>query len=169
MTTVSAKPSIVKNTAFLYVRMFFTMLVSLFTSRVIINALGVEDYGVYNVVGGFVVMFNVVCTGLASTTQRFITFDLGKGNENELNKTFSSCVIIYTMMSAVIFILAESFGLWFLNTQMTIPQGRENAAQWVFQLSLLTLIINLISVPYNSLIIAYERMKAFAYISISTV
>ena len=160
------KTSIVKNTAFLYIRMLFTMLVSLFTSRVVLNALGVEDYGVYNVVGGFVTMFNVVCTGLASTTQRFITFDLGKGNLKELNKTFSSCVIIYTFMSILIFLLAESIGIWFLESKMKIPEEREYAANWVFQLSLLTLIINLISVPYNSLIIAYERMKAFAYISI---
>lgn len=160
------KISIVKNTAFLYVRMLFTMLVSLFTSRVVLNALGIDDYGIYNVVGGFVTMFNVVCTGLASTTQRFITFDLGKGNEKELNKTFSSCVIIYTFMSILIFLLAESVGIWFLDSKMKVPEGREYAANWVFQLSLLTLIINLISVPYNSLIIAYERMKAFAYISI---
>lgn len=157
---------IAKNTVALYFRMLLTMAVGLFTSRVILDSLGVEDYGIYNLVGGFVAMFEIVRAGLLSATQRFITYDLGKGNIQELNKTFSTCVIIFIFISALIVLLAELIGIWFIDNKLAIPSGRINAAHWVFQLSLLTLIISLISYPYNALIIAHERMKAFAYISI---
>ena len=146
--------------------MIFMMVIGLFTSRVILDSLGVEDYGIYNVVGGFVTMFNVFCSGLSSATQRFITYDLGRGDEKELNKTFSTCIIIYLMIAAVILLLSEIGGIWFLENKMTIPQERLIAARWTFQLSLLTLIIGLISTPYNALIVSHEKMKAFAYISI---
>ena len=166
MPTGKTKPSIAKNAAFLYLRMLLTMFVSLYTSRVVLNALGFEDYGIYNVVGGFVVMFNVVCTGLASTTQRFITYEIGQGDRYKLNRTFSSCVIIYASLSLVIIILAETLGLWFFENKMVVPVERHSAAQWAYQFALLTLVVNLVSIPYNALIIAYERMQAFAYISI---
>ncbi|WP_333559359.1 MATE family efflux transporter [Phocaeicola coprophilus] len=158
--------SIIKNTLFLYLRMLFIMIVSLFTSRVVLNALGVNDYGIYNVVGGFISMFNVFCAGLSTTTQRFITYDLGKGDAKELTRTFSSCVIIYIFISIIIIIIAEIGGMWFLENKMTIPADRFHAAKYVYQISLLTLVINLISIPYNALIISHEKMKAFAYISI---
>lgn len=158
--------SIAKNTFFLYVRMLFTMFVSLFTSRIILNALGFEDYGIYNVVGGFVTMFNVFCAGLSTTTQRFLNYNLGVGDSKKLQLIFSSCVHIYIIISILIIILSEIAGIWFLENQMSIPFDRIYAAKWVFQFALFSLILNLISVPYNALIIAHEEMKAFAYISI---
>lgn len=157
---------IAKNTLLLYVRMLFLMLISLYTSRVILATLGVTDYGIYNVVGGFVSMFSILRSGLTSATQRFITFDLGKGNIVELRKTFSTTVIIYCIISFIIFVVAECIGTWFLSNKLNIPADRMYAAFWVFQISLLTLIINLISTPYNALIIAHEKMVAFAYMSI---
>lgn len=146
--------------------MLLTLFVGLFTSRIVLNSLGVEDYGIYNVVGGFVSMFQILSSGLSSATQRFITFDLGKGDMKELNRTFSSCVIIYMIIASVVFLVAEIAGIWFLDHKMVIPEERMTAAYWTFQLSLLTLLIGLISTPYNALLISHERMKTFAYISI---
>lgn len=157
---------IAKNTLLLYVRMLFMMAVSLYTSRVILHTLGVEDFGIYNVVGGVVAMFSVISGSLSSAISRFITYELGKGDKEKLIRIFSSSVTIQIALGLIIGILAESVGIWFLNTQMTIPVSRMYAANWVFQLSILTFIINLISVPYNAAIIAHERMSAFAYISI---
>ena len=157
---------IAKNTIALYFRMIITMIVGLFTSRVILDSLGVQDYGIYNLVGGFVTMFNVFRAGLISATQRFITFDLGKGDMNGLRSTFSTSMIIFIMLSFIIVMIAEAGGIWFIENKLTIPAERMTAAHWVFQFSLVTLILNLVSFPYNALIIAHERMKAFAYISI---
>lgn len=157
---------IAKNTIFLYFRMLFLLGVGLFTSRVVLSSLGAQDYGIYNVVGGFISMFTIFNAGLTSATQRFITFDLGKGNLNELRDTFSTCVIIYMMIALVILVVAEVGGVWFLENKLTIPTDRLYAARWVFQLSLITLIIGLVSTPYNALIVSYERMGAFAWISI---
>ena len=157
---------IAKNTLMLYVRMLFGMLVSLYTSRVVLNTLGVEDYGIYNVVGGFVAMFSIISSSLSASVSRFLTFELGKGDKKRLKEIFSTSLLIHAVLAGVIFILAESIGVWFLNTQMTIPKERLEAANWVLQCSIFTFIINLISIPYNALIIAYERMKVFAYISI---
>lgn len=157
---------IARNTLLLYFRMFITMAVGLFTSRVILDSLGVEDYGIYNLVGGFVTMFNVFRAGLISSTQRFITFDLGKGDMNELRSTFSTSLIIFLFISCVIVVIAEGIAPWFIQNKLTIPESRMTAAMWVFQFSLITLILNLISSPYNALIIAHEKMGAFAYISI---
>ena len=157
---------IAKNTLLLYVRMLFLMLVSLYTSRVILNALGVEDYGIYNVVGGVVAMFSVLSGSLNAAISRFLTFELGKGDGEKLNKVFSSSVTIQGGIALVIILLAETVGLWFLNEKMVIPENRMVAANWCFQFSIITFVINLISVPYNATIIAHERMSAFAYISI---
>lgn len=157
---------IARNTLLLYFRMFITMAVGLFTSRVILDSLGVEDYGIYNLVGGFVTMFNVFRAGLISSTQRFITFDLGKGDMNELRSTFSTSLIIFLFISCVIVVIAEGIAPWFIQNKLTILESRMTAAMWVFQFSLITLILNLISSPYNALIIAHEKMGAFAYISI---
>lgn len=157
---------IAKNTIFLYFRMLFLLGVGLFTSRVVLSSLGAQDYGIYNVVGGFISMFTIFNAGLTSATQRFITFDLGKGNLKELRDTFSTCVIIYMMIALVILVVAEVGGVWFLENKLTIPTDRIYAARWVFQLSLITLIIGLVSTPYNALIVSYERMGAFAWISI---
>ena len=157
---------IAKNTLLLYFRMLFMMVVSLYTSRVILNALGVEDFGIYNVVGGVVAMFTVISGSLSAAISRFITYELGKGDQSKLNKIFSASVTIQLLLSLIIVVLIESVGVWFLNAKMTIPADRVTAANWVLQFSIITFVINLISVPYNAAIIAHERMSAFAYISI---
>lgn len=157
---------IAKNTLLLYCRMLFLMAVSLYTSRVVLNALGVEDFGIYNVVGGIVAMFTVLSGSLSAAISRFITYELGKGNPENLNKIFSSAVTIQLGLASIIILLAETIGIWFLNVKMNIPEVRMEAANWVFQFSILTFAINLISVPYNACIIAHEKMSAFAYISI---
>lgn len=144
------------------------MLVTLYTSRIILNVLGVQDYGIYNVVGGVVAMFGVISGALSSAISRFITFELGKGtyNDDRLNKIFSSSVNIQFGISLCVFLIGEVVGLWFINSKMNIPAERLEAANWVLQCSLLAFCVNLISVPYNACIIAHERMKAFAYVSI---
>lgn len=157
---------IAKNTLMLYFRMLFLMVVSLYTSRVVLNALGVEDFGIYNVVGGVVAMFSMLSGSLSAAITRFITYELGTGNRENLKKIFSSAVTIQIGLAIVIILLAEAAGIWFLNVKMNIPETRMTAANWVFQFSILTFAINLISVPYNASIIAHERMSAFAYISI---
>ena len=157
---------IAKNTLMLYVRMLFTMAVSLFTSRVILNTLGVEDYGIQNVVGGFVAMFSVLSGSMSSAISRFITFELGRGEIHRLKTVFSTGVNIQLGMSLLVIIVAEAIGVWFLNCKMNIPAERMVAANWVFQCSILTFVLNLLSVPYNASIIAHEKMSAFAYISV---
>lgn len=157
---------IAKNTLLLYFRMLFLMLVSLYTSRVILNALGVEDYGIYNVVGGVVTMFSMLSGSLSAAISRFLTFELGRGDYKKLHKIFSSSVTIQIAIVLVIMVLAETIGLWFLNEKMVIPSERLTAANWCYQFSIITFAISLISVPYNAAIIAHERMSAFAYISI---
>ncbi|OKZ21174.1 MAG: hypothetical protein BHV77_08760 [Bacteroides sp. 43_108] len=167
MENVSANNKrIAKNTLLLYFRMLLTMAVSLYTSRVVLSTLGVEDYGIYNVVGGIVAMFSVISGSLSAAISRFITYELGKGDKKALERIFSSAVTIQLTLGIIILILAEAIGVWFLNAKMNIPESRMYAANWVFQLSTITFIINLISVPYNAAIIAHERMSAFAYISI---
>lgn len=157
---------IAKNTLLLYVRMLVMMLISLYTSRVNLNALGVVDYGIYNVVGGVVAMFSIISGSLSASISRFITYELGKGDNDRLRKIFSTSVNIQLGLSFLIVLLAETVGVWFLNVKMNIPDSRIIAANWVFQFSIFTFVVNLISVPYNALIIAHERMSAFAYISI---
>ena len=164
--TTENNKRIAKNTLLLYFRMLFLMAVSLYTSRVVLNALGVEDFGIYNVVGGVVAMFSVLSGSLSTAISRFITYELGKGNKENLNKIFSSAVTIQFGLAGIIILLAETIGIWFLNIKMNIPEVRMEAANWVFQFSILTFAINLISVPYNASIIAHEKMSAFAYISI---
>lgn len=157
---------IAKNTLMLYVRMLFGMLVSLYTSRVVLQALGVEDYGIYNVVGGVVAMFSMISNSLSSSVGRFLTFELGKGDMEGLKKVFSTSLSIHVALVLVIVLLSETLGLWFLNTHMTIPENRLYAANWVFQASVLTFVINLLSVPFSASIVSHERMSAFAYIGI---
>ena len=157
---------IAKNTLLLYVRMFFMMGIALYTSRVVLNTLGVEDYGIYNVVGGLVSMFGLLNGSMSSATQRYITFELGKGDGKGLNKIFSLALQIHVLIAVVTVLLIESVGLWFLYNKMTIPPDRMTAAFWVLQASALTFVFSIMSVPYNADIIAHERMSAFAYISI---
>ena len=157
---------IAKNTIILYGRMFLMMVISLYTSRVILNALGVEDYGVNNVVAGFVSMFSIVTASLTTAISRFITIEIGKGDEKQLNKIFCTSINVQLMLICFLLILMETFGLWFLNNKLIIPDDRILAANWVYQLSVFSFIINLLSVPYNALIVAHEKMSAFAYISL---
>jgi O-antigen/teichoic acid export membrane protein len=160
---------IAKNTLMLYFRMILTMLVSLYTSRVVLNTLGVEDFGIYNVVGGFVTMFGFLNSAMASATQRFLAFEIGKGDHEQLRNVFSMSINIHFFIVFIILILAETIGLWFVNTQLTIPTGRMGAAQWVYQFSILAMMVNMVSVPYNAMIIAHERMNVFAWVSIAEV
>lgn len=166
MTESSSTSRIAKNTLLLYFRMLLTMGVSLYTSRVILNALGVEDYGIYNVVGGVVAMFGILSGSLSAAISRFITFELGKGDIDKLKRIFCTSVNIQVILIAIITILMETIGIWFLNNKMEIPEERLVAANWVFQFSVVTFALNLLSVPYNAVIIAHEKMSAFAYISI---
>ena len=142
------------------------MVISLYTSRVILKVLGVEDYGIYNVVGGLVAMFSMISASLSSAISRFITYEIGAGNKERLRDVFSSSVTIQIIIAIVFIMVAETLGLWFLNNKMVIPDNRVSAANWCYQLSILAFSLNLISVPYNATIIAYERMSVFAYISI---
>lgn len=157
---------ITKNTILLYFRTILIMLITLYTSRVILNALGVEDYGIYNVVGGVVAMFSLLSGSLSNAISRFITFELGRGDIRRLSVIFSTSVNIQLGLSLLIMVLGSAVGGWFLNTQMDIPDGRMMAANWVLYCSLLMFCVNLISIPYNACIIAHERMAAFAYVSI---
>ncbi len=157
---------IAKNTAMLYFRMLFTMAVSLYTSRIVLNTLGVEDFGIYNVVGGVVLMFSFLNNAMSSGTQRFLSFELGKKDYEQLKKVFSMSINIHATIAILILLLAETIGLWFLNTQLTIPEERMVAANWVYQFSILAFLVTIMSVPYNASIISHERMNIFAYVSI---
>lgn len=155
-----------KNTILLYFRMIVLMIISLYTSRVILDALGVTDYGIYNVVGGFVAMFSVLSGTLSAAITRFLTFEIGKGDKSQISKIFSTSINIQLIIAFLIVLVAETFGTWFVFNKMVIPSARLHAAYWVFQLSLITFCVNLLSVPYNATLIAHERMNAFAYISV---
>ena len=157
---------IVKNTLYLYLRMLFLMLVSLYTSRVILDALGVEDYGIYNVVGGFVSMFALISASLTSACSRFLNFELGKGDSERQNIVFSTAVTIQWGLAIIVAVLSEVIGIWYVNKVMVIPPDRLIAANWCFQFSIFNFCMNLIIVPYNASIIAHERMKAFAFVGL---
>lgn len=167
-TSVNNK-RIAKNTIFLYVRMLLGMCVSLYTSRVILDALGAVDYGVYNVVGSIVTMSAFLNGAIATSTQRYITFYLGKNNIHLLRKVFSSSVEIHIILAVIVAFFAETVGLWFFYNKLIIPPERQDIAFWVLQLSILTMIVNIINGPYNSAIIAHERMAVYAYISLGTI
>lgn len=151
---------------FLYIRMVVIMLVQLYTSRVILQTLGVEDYGIYNIVGAVVISLSFITGPLSTATQRFLSFELGKKNTGRIKDIFSMSLIVYGILSIILLIVAETVGLWFLNHKMDIPADRLYAANWVFQCSIITFIINILNIPFNSAIIAYEKMSFYAYISI---
>lgn len=157
---------IAKNSLLLYIRMAFLMVVSLFTSRVILQTLGVDDFGIFNVVGGIVAMFTILSGSLTTAISRFITFELGKNEIEKLKNVFSTSVNIQIGISILVVAAAEIIGLWFLHNKMNIPADRMDAASIVLHCSLGIFILNLLSVPYNAAIIAHERMGAYAYISI---
>ena len=165
-STTNDNKRIAKNTAVLYVRSIIMLLIGLYTSRVVLQVLGVEDFGIYNVVGGVVAMFSMLNAALSSASQRFITFALGKGDDNEIKKVFSTCVSLHFLLGFIVVVLLEIAGVWFLNNKLSIPAERMEAARWVLQFSIATFFVNVISVPYNALITAHEKMSAFAYIGI---
>lgn len=158
--------TLAKNTLFLYVRMLLSMLVSLYTSRVILQYLGVEDYGIYNAVGGVVGMFGIISGSLSTSISRTLSYELGTDNKEKLKKVFSMSINIQVLIIVVIFIIGETVAVWFLNSKMNIPLDRVIAANLILQFSLVTFAFNLISVPYNASLIAHEKMGVFAYVGI---
>lgn len=166
MISVSSNKRLVQNTVLLYMRTIAVMIISIFTSRIILQSLGIEDYGTYNVIGGFVAMFSMLGGTLVTATQRFINVELGKKEGGNPNEVFCTAMGIHIVLAIILLIALETFGLWFLNYKMNIPDGRMFAANVVFQCSILAFLLNIICMPYNAIIIAYERMKAFAYISL---
>ena len=149
----------------MYFRMLFLMFISFYTSRIVLQALGIEDFGIYNVVGGVVVMFTFINTAMTTSTQRYFSYELGLPN-GKLTQIFSACFIIHLWFAILIVILSESIGLWFINAKLHFPKERMVAVNWVYQISVLTCVLNIIRVPYNAAIIAYERMSFYAYIGI---
>lgn len=156
---------IAKNTFILYTRMFFTMGVSLYTSRVVLNTLGIEDYGVYSIVGGIVTLFSFFNGAMTSATQRFLAFDIGKNDLQQLKKTFNATLNIHIAISILVLVLAETVGLWFVNHKLNLPLDRMEAVNWVYQFSVFTFLLGIIQVPYDALIIAREKMDIYAYMS----
>lgn len=157
---------IAKNTVYLYIRTFLVMLIALYTSRVILQTLGVNDYGIFNAVGGVVSMFQIISGSLAAAISRYITFALGKGNMERLRQVFSTSMMVQILIGVAVLILGETLGLWFVNTYMNIPEGRMEAANWVWHCSLFSFVIGLIYVPFNAMIIAHEHMNMYAFLSI---
>lgn len=164
--TTENNKRIAKNTLLLYIRMLFLMIISLYTSRVILQTLGIEDFGIYNVVGGVISMLGFLTSSLGGASSRYITYDLGKGNMAVMKKTFGNILLIHLLLAGFIILIGETLGLWFITTQLQIPEERIEAAFWVYQFSIFSSVFAIISVPYNACIIAHEKMSAFAYISI---
>lgn len=169
MPDISSNKRITKNTLALYLRMIFYTLVGLYSSRIVLEVLGVEDYGIYGVVGGVVAMMGFLNATMSGATSRFITFELGKCNIVRLQETFSSAMIVHGIIAVIVFVVCETVGLWFLNTKMVIPTSKLYAANWVFQLSLVSSMIAITQVPYNASIIAHEKMSVYAYVEILNV
>ena len=153
----------------LYIRMFLTMIVGLYTSRVVLNVLGVEDYGIYGVVGGVVAMLGFLNASMSGATSRFLTFELGRGDQKRLADTFSSALIVHIGIALIVLVISETVGLWFLTHKLVIPSERMTAAHWVFQLSIFSAMLNITQVPYNAAIIAHEKMDIYAYVEILNV
>ena len=166
MAQVSSNKRVAKNTLLLYIRTFVILIVNLYTSRIVLEVLGVEDYGIYNIVGGMVVMFSIISAALSNSITRFITFELGKGNKDKLKQIFSTSVNIQLRLSLIVAIAVEGIGVYFMYAYMQIPEDRLSAAFWVLQCSLLNFIISLVSLPYSAVIIAHERMNIFAYVGL---
>ena len=158
---------IARNTILLYFRMLVMTVIALLTSRVVLNALGTEDYGVYNAVGGAVMLFTFLTTSISSSIGRFMAVEIESGDAVRMHRVFSVGVFVQTVFAAVLVLLAETLGMWFLTDRMMIPDGRMEAARIVLHCSLATLVVDLFAVPFNAAIIAHERMSAFALISVA--
>lgn len=157
---------IVKNSIYLYIRMFFVMAVSLFSVRIVLKALGVVDYGIYNVVGGVVTMLSFLSGSMATSSQRYFSIEIARGDNISLKRIFSLNISLFAIFAVLVIVIAETIGLWFVNSKMTIPENRLLATNIVYQMSILSFVVQLFAIPYNALIIAYERMTAFAWIGI---
>lgn len=166
MDSLSPNQIIAKNATMLYFRMFITMAISFYTSRIVLQALGVSDYGIYNVVGGITVLINVLISSLGGATTRFLTFALGKNDIEYLKTTFSTATIAHIGLALVFIFIAETVGLWFVNSQLVIPDGRMMATNWVYQSSIIAVALGITQTPYSASITSHERMSAFAYIEI---
>lgn len=157
---------IAKNSLFMSIRMVIVLAITLYTSRVILRVLGVEDYGVYNVVAGFVTMFGFFNSSLANGIQRFYNYELGKNGKEGARRVYNMALLIQVLLAIIIVLPTEFFGLWYLHNKMVIPEGRIFAAEWVFQLSLLTFILHILQVPYTAAVMAHERMDFYAVVSV---
>ena len=156
---------IAKNTIFLYLRMIIVMVVNLFAVRIVLKALGTEDYGIYNVVAGVVTMLSCVTNVLMTATQRYYSYSIGEGYTDKLNKIYSASIKICIYLAVLIFFLGETLGLWFVNNYIVIPEERLQAANWLYQMTIVSFILTLLQIPFGSAIIAHERMGYFAAIS----
>jgi hypothetical protein len=163
---ISDNSRIAKNTLLLYLRMLLTLMVSLYASRIILQTLGVSDYGLYNVVGGIVTMFTFLSATLSSGTQRFLSFALGEGDIEKMKSVFSTVSYLHVFIAVIVFVVSEVVGFWLLYHQMQIPEDRMNAAVWVFQFSIITTMVAIIQVPYMSSLIAHEKMDIYAWVSV---
>ena len=157
---------IAKNTLFLYFRMLLIMVVTLYMSRIVLDVLGAEDYGIYNVVGGVVLIFSFLNSTLTSASQRFFSYEIGKEDKKELQNVFRLNTSIFLMLLLGVVFLSEVLGVYFINVQLIIPEERLEVANYVFQFSILSFCASFMTIPFNALIVSYERMNAFAYISI---
>lgn len=166
MSENSSNKRIVKNTIFLYVRMIVVMIVTLFTSRIILNTLGATDYGIYNVVGGIVTIVAFLNSALAGSTSRYLTFALGEGILEKQKKTFGAALNLHICIALLVLIVGETIGLWFFYEKMIIPEDRVSAALWVYQFSIVTTMISFTQVPYNASLIAHEKMSIYAYVGL---
>lgn len=166
MSSTTRNSQVTKNTVLLYLRTFFVMILSLIISRIILNALGEIDFGIYNIVAGIVIFFTFLNSAMTSTTQRFISYELGKNNIEGVNKIFNISLVLHFSIAFIVLILSETIGLWFLYSKVNIPSDRFYIAQWVYQISILTCCFQIIRVPYHAIIIAYEKISLFAYLSI---
>ncbi|MCM1141021.1 MAG: MATE family efflux transporter [Muribaculum sp.] len=160
------KTSLINNTFFLYLRSFVSIAVNLYSVRLLWHALGIENYGIWNVVCGLAVMFGFLNNAMVASSQRFLSFELGRGDLESLRKTFSCSISVHILLSVIILILAESFGVWLLNAELNIPSDRMIAANWAYQCSVVTFITGVMSVPYNACIVAHEHMRVFGYVGI---
>ncbi|HAZ96127.1 MAG TPA: hypothetical protein DCW73_02540 [Treponema sp.] len=163
---MSNSSRIAKNTLALYFRQILIMLVSLYTVRVVLNTLGAEDYGIYNVVAGVVVLFSFVNNAMATSVQRFLNFYLGKNDAEKTRNVYSASLVIHCCICLIFVVLAETAGFWFVNAKLNIPSGRSDAAFWCYQAAVITTLANIMRVPYNAVIIAYEKMSFFAGLSV---
>lgn len=169
MPEESSNKRIAKNTLMLYIRMLISMLVGLYTSRVVLQTLGVEDYGIYGVVGGVVSMMGFLNASMSGATSRFITFELGRGDMQRVRDTFSSAMIIHIGIALVVILFAETVGLWFLCNKLVIPEGRMEAAHWVYQCSIISAAISITQTPYTAVIMSRENMDIYAYFELLNV